>query len=290
MQWKIVRSILKERRDNCCIMATGYGKSLCYQFPSVYTGGTTVVISPLISLMEDQVLGLKVANIPACFLGSAQKDKADVMRNLMRSDDADSLWRSKLSLRAVAVRGLTTLADPDPEADCDWRGLVGFIVCDFGSLLLPLFALSWDEVDLMLSSDFDFGMLRIERLTSGVAEEKSMSCYSLNQDATIPDEGYHLGTHWSSVDEVANGDMKDVPCCSFISSLKQSQLAGVDVLHNLTKWAWETEIMTYIGMGINLDERRNTQRADAYEPAFCTWRIHNGEVAVIHQDTFLLVG
>ncbi|CAH1246443.1 WRN [Branchiostoma lanceolatum] len=84
MQWKIVRSILKERRDNCCIMATGYGKSLCYQFPSVYTGGTTVVISPLISLMEDQVLGLHVANIPACFLGSAQKDKADVMRNLMR--------------------------------------------------------------------------------------------------------------------------------------------------------------------------------------------------------------
>ncbi|XP_078578386.1 bifunctional 3'-5' exonuclease/ATP-dependent helicase WRN-like [Branchiostoma floridae x Branchiostoma japonicum] len=86
MQWKIVRSILKERRDNCCIMATGYGKSLCYQFPSVYTGGTTVVISPLISLMEDQVLGLKVANIPACFLGSAQKDKADVMRNLMRGE------------------------------------------------------------------------------------------------------------------------------------------------------------------------------------------------------------
>ncbi|XP_078659875.1 bifunctional 3'-5' exonuclease/ATP-dependent helicase WRN-like [Branchiostoma floridae x Branchiostoma belcheri] len=86
MQWKIVRSILEERRDNCCIMATGYGKSLCYQFPSVYTGGTTVVISPLISLMEDQVLGLKVANIPACFLGSAQKDTADVMRNLMRGE------------------------------------------------------------------------------------------------------------------------------------------------------------------------------------------------------------
>lgn len=56
-------------------MTTGYGKSLCYQFPSVYTAGVTVVISPLISLMEDQVLSLSVLNIKAAFLGSAQKEK-----------------------------------------------------------------------------------------------------------------------------------------------------------------------------------------------------------------------
>lgn len=60
LQWKIIRSIIIEKKDVCAVMATGYGKSLCYQFPSVYSGGVTLVISPLISLMEDQVLSLKV--------------------------------------------------------------------------------------------------------------------------------------------------------------------------------------------------------------------------------------
>ncbi|XP_055586557.1 bifunctional 3'-5' exonuclease/ATP-dependent helicase WRN-like [Uranotaenia lowii] len=73
MQWTIIRSIVEDRRDNCVIMATGYGKSLTYQYPSVYLNKLTMVISPLISLMEDQVLSLNLSNIPACLLGSAQR-------------------------------------------------------------------------------------------------------------------------------------------------------------------------------------------------------------------------
>uniref|UniRef100_A0A8D2MVI2 DNA 3'-5' helicase n=1 Tax=Zonotrichia albicollis TaxID=44394 RepID=A0A8D2MVI2_ZONAL len=72
VQWKVINSLLEDRRDNLVVMATGYGKSLCFQFPPVYTGQTGIVICPLISLMEDQVLQLTMTGIPACFLGSAQ--------------------------------------------------------------------------------------------------------------------------------------------------------------------------------------------------------------------------
>uniref|UniRef100_A0A4W3IBU3 DNA 3'-5' helicase n=1 Tax=Callorhinchus milii TaxID=7868 RepID=A0A4W3IBU3_CALMI len=74
VQWKVIFSVLQERKDNLVVMATGYGKSLCYQFPPVYVGGIAIVISPLISLMEDQVLQLKMSNIEACFLGSSQSE------------------------------------------------------------------------------------------------------------------------------------------------------------------------------------------------------------------------
>ena len=71
-----------ERRDQCVVMATGYGKSLTYQFQAVYQDRLTIVISPLISLMEDQVLGLQHNGISAAFLGSAQKNSAKVLRDL----------------------------------------------------------------------------------------------------------------------------------------------------------------------------------------------------------------
>jgi ATP-dependent DNA helicase RecQ len=69
-QETVVRSIL-EGRDVAVVMPTGGGKSLCYQLPAVASGRTALVISPLISLMQDQVMQLADMGIPAAFLNSA---------------------------------------------------------------------------------------------------------------------------------------------------------------------------------------------------------------------------
>jgi Werner syndrome ATP-dependent helicase len=67
-QREIIDAILVDKTDVCAILPTGLGKSLCYQFPAVYTKKTSVVISPLLSLMEDQKMSLLAKNIKCCTL------------------------------------------------------------------------------------------------------------------------------------------------------------------------------------------------------------------------------
>ncbi|XP_068611493.1 ATP-dependent DNA helicase Q1 [Brachionichthys hirsutus] len=62
--------------DLFLVMATGRGKSLCYQLPAVCSKGFTLVVCPLVSLMEDQIMYLKSINVPAVML-NASSDRAD---------------------------------------------------------------------------------------------------------------------------------------------------------------------------------------------------------------------
>ncbi len=82
-QKEIIEALL-EKKDVLAILPTGAGKSICYQLPAMLMQGTAVIISPLISLMQDQVSALTKNGLPAAFLNSSLpfEEIAEVMRNL----------------------------------------------------------------------------------------------------------------------------------------------------------------------------------------------------------------
>ena len=69
LQEEIIQNVLS-KQDSLAVMPTGSGKSLCYQLPALQFPGLTVVVSPLISLMEDQVTQLRALGVTAVFLNS----------------------------------------------------------------------------------------------------------------------------------------------------------------------------------------------------------------------------
>jgi ATP-dependent DNA helicase RecQ len=89
LQERIVCSLLAGR-DTCVVMPTGGGKSLCYQLPAVVSGGTAVVISPLIALMQDQATQLAQMGIPAAVLNSTMNEAE---QNKVMSKARDGAYR-----------------------------------------------------------------------------------------------------------------------------------------------------------------------------------------------------
>lgn len=84
-QEKIINSILS-KEDVLAIMPTGGGKSLCYQIPALCMEGITIVISPLISLMKDQVDTLNAMGIKASYMNSSLsiKDYNEILKNIIQ--------------------------------------------------------------------------------------------------------------------------------------------------------------------------------------------------------------
>lgn len=79
-QQKVVQSILSGQ-DTVAIMPTGAGKSVCFQIPALLFSGVTLVVSPLISLMKDQVDSLRQIGISAVYINSSVS-RAELMENL----------------------------------------------------------------------------------------------------------------------------------------------------------------------------------------------------------------
>lgn len=98
LQEEIIQNVL-QKKDTLVIMPTGGGKSLCYQLPALIFEGLTVVVSPLIALMKDQVAQLQQLGVPAVFLNSSLASD-EYQRNL------DRLRRGEAKLLYVAPETL----------------------------------------------------------------------------------------------------------------------------------------------------------------------------------------
>jgi ATP-dependent DNA helicase RecQ len=98
LQERAMAAVL-EGRDSLVVLPTGGGKSLCYQAPAVFRGGTTVVVSPLISLMKDQVDGLQACGVAA---GQFDSSQTTATRNAVETD----LLQGKLRLLFVSPERL----------------------------------------------------------------------------------------------------------------------------------------------------------------------------------------
>ncbi|WP_299680015.1 DNA helicase RecQ [uncultured Tenacibaculum sp.] len=97
-QQKIITNVL-EKKDTLVIMPTGGGKSICYQLPALFFEGVTLVISPLIALMKDQVDSLRANGIPAMYYNSSQsKEDQDAVFNAVAERKIKLLYVAPESL------------------------------------------------------------------------------------------------------------------------------------------------------------------------------------------------
>ena len=113
--------------DVLCIMPTGGGKSLCYQLPTVAREGTTIVISPLIALMKDQVDSLMELGIPTTLINSSISQEEQRIRiQQMRAGDFKLIYiaperlRSSSFMRAVQDTNIQLLAVDEAHCISQW--------------------------------------------------------------------------------------------------------------------------------------------------------------------------
>ena len=111
-------------RDVVAILPTGAGKSLCYQLPAVVREGLTVVVSPLIALMKDQVDGLRSNGYPAAALHSGHLDAAALDVTPTEPPPPDSpLWTAPRLIITPHVAGQSARRiDAMTEFFCDNLG------------------------------------------------------------------------------------------------------------------------------------------------------------------------
>ena len=122
LQEDIVSNVLAGS-DSLVLMPTGAGKSLCYQLPALCQDGYTMVVSPLIALMKDQVVALQVNGIPAAFANSTlSPEENEQVLFKTANGDLKILYVAPERLGTARFRNFLTSAPPSliaiDEAHC----------------------------------------------------------------------------------------------------------------------------------------------------------------------------
>ncbi len=151
-QREAIEGLLDARRM-LLVAPTGGGKSLCYQLPALILAGTTVVVSPLIALMRDQVDALERLGVAASFLASTL-DPGEMARRL------DALERGQLQLVYVA---------PERLVFPRFREILGRLEC-------PLFAIDEAHCISEWGHDFRPEYLEIGRVLAEHPEARVLAC------------------------------------------------------------------------------------------------------------------
>jgi ATP-dependent DNA helicase RecQ len=125
-QAEVISSVLSGR-NTVVVMPTGAGKSLCYQLPALLLPGVTLVVSPLIALMKDQVEQLSARGIPATFINSSltELERAERMRRLRAREYklvyvAPERLRSFSFLEALGEVGVDLFAVDEAHCISQW--------------------------------------------------------------------------------------------------------------------------------------------------------------------------
>ncbi len=88
-QFEIIKKMLVNKKDVCAILATGFGKSVCYQLPCLISGKSVIVVSPLIALMHEQGLEMENKKIPVAVFNSesSSKHKNELKKEILKGNN-----------------------------------------------------------------------------------------------------------------------------------------------------------------------------------------------------------